>query len=262
MSRISTIITLARDTLADPSGSRWSSDRLLRLLDSAQKDVCRHSNILKAKTILDLYSGVSDYTLPSNLLSVTRVMLNGKRIPIVSQSYMDKLNPEWELETTTTIDIKYIIYDKVATHTLKVWPIPVTETEITHLIDPIYGITVDINGYSLTDLYGVITQLEVEKSEFINSGLPINSLVLYYIKAPSTILTIEDSLEIPEIYDTALKFYITGHALRDDMDAQNRQMGLEELNFYTRELLEATKDSMKDSVDNIESLKVNYRGAF
>ena len=58
MSRISSIIIRTRDTLADPEGDRWSDERLLRLIDEAQKDICRRAKLLRTKKNIPIINGV------------------------------------------------------------------------------------------------------------------------------------------------------------------------------------------------------------
>ena len=41
MARIEEILVRVRDTLSDPNKERWSDERLLRLMDEAQKDVAK-----------------------------------------------------------------------------------------------------------------------------------------------------------------------------------------------------------------------------
>ena len=87
-------------------------------------------------------------------------------------------------------------------------------------------------------------------------------LTVYYIKKPNTITSVDDELEIDDTFDAALKYYIVGKALRDDMDTMNRTIGNEELQFYIRELEEAIKDDMHDFVRAGKVYRTHYIGAF
>ncbi len=47
---------------------------------------------------------------------------------------------------------------------------------------------------------------------------------------------VTEDFELDECFDMALKFYICGICLRNDVDQQNRQMAAEELALYQREV--------------------------
>ena len=49
MTRIANILTRVRDSLSDPSKDRWTDERLLRLIDEAQKDLAKKSLLLRTK---------------------------------------------------------------------------------------------------------------------------------------------------------------------------------------------------------------------
>jgi len=84
------------------------------------------------------------------------------------------------------------------------------------------------------------------------------ALIIYYIRKPVDIVDITDSLDIDDIWETAIKYYVCGHALRDDMDTQNRQFGAEELQLYSIELKEAMENSSRDFTKSTQ-YKTKYR---
>ena len=86
--RIEEILLRVRDTLADPTGARWSTERLVRLLDEAQKDICRQAKILKGKTLLPIVPGTSVCDLPADVNIVDRILFNGQKLNIVSHADM------------------------------------------------------------------------------------------------------------------------------------------------------------------------------
>lgn len=354
MSRITNIITRVRDTLADPSGERWSDDRLIRLIDEAQKDICRQAKLLRTKTTLAVYDGQETYQLPSDILLLDKAMFNNRTIPLVSHSVMDEQRPEWVVDEGT---VESLVFDKQNRGSIRLYPIPVVDTtagdyifvpaiytedviytmnsdfgvivdgELGDTIDSPYGVVVDIDsyyyvyvppgctcdnlteipdtvssdygevayvatiekeveandstygvvvsidGYSIDSDYGVLSDIFSDEFSFenFNSDYGVltswtvsnNELTVYYIKKPSTITTITDTLDIDDIFDSAIKYYVTGKALRDDMDTQNRTVGNEELKFYDRELKEALKDDFLDFTrNNNKQYETRYRGAF
>ena len=62
-----------RDTLADPDGSRWSTPRLLRLINEAQNDIVIRAKILRDKVTVPIYSNSNTFTLPEDVFLLDRV---------------------------------------------------------------------------------------------------------------------------------------------------------------------------------------------
>ena len=352
MSRISDILIRARDTLADPTGQRWSDERLLRLIDEAQKDICRRAKLLRTKQDIGIYNGKATYDLPDDLLLLDRILLKGKVLPLQSHLQLDKKSDNWEEDKGYPV---LAIYDKQSRKKIKLYPIPdnlgadiyifsnpgyfedikyiqdnfgvVTSAELGDSLSSDYGITTDVDfidyvfntcdtdcdPYYLLDAdmnsdYGIMTELTTELKEtgehdpdfgivvaieglsqnsdygvltsLSQDGITIenfnseygvttevtetfDSLTVYYLRKPKTIASIDDELDIDDIYDSAIKYYIVGKALRDDMDTQNRTVGNEELKFYDRELAEAIKDDVMDFTRNSnKQYEFNYQGAF
>ncbi len=248
MDRISDIITRVRDTLADPSGDRWSDERLLRLLDEAQKDICRHSNILKGIIKLPVYTGTPFFTLPEDLISLNRVLFDNKKLDFKSYTEMDETISNWEQETGTP---KIVIFDKDNRQRIRLYPYPDTfslETEIE--LSSLFGVVTGVYENPPTSNFGISTQF----------GVLAGLITLHYIKTPSDIVNITDELEISSVFDKAIKYYITGKALRDDMDTQNRIVGNEELQFYDRELREALKDNENSFTSDLTVYETKYKG--
>ena len=351
MSRIDDILLRVRDTLADPLGDRWSTDRLLRLVDEAQKDICRQAKLLRTKVEIVVYEGQNTYKLPDNLLLLDRVLFNNKALPLIDHVKLDETNPGWETEKGL---VKAVVFDKQNRANIKLYPNPIVDTtagdyefvpsvwledltynldnygiitqgetgdvitgdygitsdidslyyvyvppncscdnlmllddEISsdfglvseiltlekdfHANDSSYGVTVSIDGYSIDKDFGLLATVKDEDFNYENfnsdfgilTGWTVSNslLTVYYLKKPSTIKYVTDELEIDDIFDSAIKYYVTGKALRDDMDAQNRTVGNEELNFYTRELQEAITDDFIDFTRNDgKQYYVSYKG--
>jgi len=256
MSRISDILIRVRDTLADPTGDRWDDPRLLRLVDEAQKDIVRHAKLLNKTYSMIIPANTNSIELPEDLMLLTRVTVNNEKLDFITRETLDKINIHWETDVGKP---RYIITDKIGPRELQVYPIledssyslAVPGTPFT--IDD-FGIVTDIEDGSsnVSDLFGAVTQI-LESSYLF---------VIHYLKKPNTISSIDDQLEIDEIFDKAVKYYVVGKALRDDMDTQNRAVGNEELGFYTRELEEAIKEKALDYVTTGKRFEVSYIGGF
>ncbi len=276
MSRIDDIIERARDTLNDAAGTRWTTARLLRLIDEGQKEIVRQTNMLRAKTTIQLFPGVALYSTPSDCYSIIRVLHNGVKIDLKSHEEMDDLAGRDQLSVGTDEDdwetaegffnkngdtIDYIIYDKLNPGKIKTYPIPAGEEGSMELEGSgSLGLVITAAGldYSTSSIYGIIR--DIDNLSSINDenvsyntdplvsglyGFPVfiddntDDITLYYLKRANKITATSDLLEIDAIWDTCLKYYVTGHALRDDKDTQNRQVGNEELSLYRESLDEA-----------------------
>ena len=59
---------------------------------------------------------------------------------------------------------------------------------------------------------------------------------------PYPVDLVSSDIQVPVIFDSAIMFYVTGRALRDDMDVQNRAIGNEQLQLYLNEIKQLQAD--------------------
>lgn len=133
------------------------------------------------------------------------------------------------------------------------------------------GVVVGIDDFTLSSPYGVVTDLyspDINIENFYSPyGVVTNIaesaglLQIFYIRDPKPVQYIEDELEIGSRWDTAMKYFIVGHAFRDDLDTQYRTLGNEMLAFYDRELTLAKKSDSTDST-RATQFEIRYKGAF
>jgi len=128
-----------------------------------------------------------------------------------------------------------------------------------------FGVVVD-GDIPLNQIYGVTTDIEVDEEDYtqypnifgVLTDLDIitDYLDIYYIKKPTELLEIDD------IWDKAIKFYVVGMALRYDADAQNTARGNEYLQLYANELQEMKKQDMRDFIRTSTNSKyeIQYKG--
>jgi len=110
------LVTRVRDVLAD-TGDRWSDDRLIRLIDEAQKNICRRLNPLRNTVTIVVSPSQNTYTLPSNTKSVSGVLYNDNKLTQIS-------NNEEGLENLKGLPI-YFTTNKLERGLLKIIPTPV-----------------------------------------------------------------------------------------------------------------------------------------
>lgn len=274
MSRIDNILLRARDTLSDPAGKRWDDDRLLRLIDEGQKEIVRSGKLLRAKIDIPISKDVAVYALPSDCYKAIRILYEGTVIPLTSHEELDTIEElrsfgaGWESATSDTV--QKIVFDKLNTKQFKAYPIPSEDTsaiftnaEQTPPVDkePAHGIVVNISDYTMSSVYGVVVELSTEKLNLFTAEETTESsadgvltyfndqkkhFTVYYLKEPTGITATTDELEIDGEWDVALKYFVTGMALRDDKDTQSRQQGAEELQFFANNVKTALVDASND----------------
>lgn len=117
------------------------------------------------------------------------------------------------------------------------------------------GIVTALTDYTLQDNLGIVTALtDDDKDDVFNNHLGmvtsitdnLSEITLFYVKKPNKITSFDDQVEIPDIYDSALKYYVATHAFLNDNDAANYQKAEAQQNLYLASVSEATKDSQQD----------------
>lgn len=301
MTRIASILVRVRDTLADPKKERWDDDRLLRLVDEAQQTIVLAAKTLRSHTKIALFAGIETYKLPEDcfrLLRVTDVESN-TILPLRSFDEMDRCEGSWEADIGD--EAKAIVYDKQPRKHITVYPIPtlsedwsfqealavapesisffggsiIVNTCNGSVVPVLHGVVTGGDGLVLNSLYGTVVTVDGIDS-YVDQGTnePTafgfvvaatdgkRELKVRYLKKPDPVTSVDSVLEIDEIYDKAIKFYVTGMALRDDKDVQNRQIGNEELSFFQIAIQESVRDGERDFVGANTQYEVPYIGGF
>ncbi|HEC26697.1 MAG TPA: hypothetical protein ENI67_04725 [Gammaproteobacteria bacterium] len=280
MTRLDDILERSRDSLADPNKERWTDARLLRLADEAQKIICIKAKLLRTKTIIALVSNQAEYQLPANFLALSRVLDSvGDKLPFVSHEGADRdYGTSWETQIGSTI--KAVIYDKLDFMRFKVYPIPsiastATLDTLATLSSP-YGVLVDGSDTAgaaiLIDYYGIVSNVVRTDGPVVFTSLygvttgltrsTYSDMTVYYYRRPAAIIDTSTNLEIGELFDRAMKFYIAGMALLDDRDIQNVTLGKKKLDFFYSEVAEAIKDSEQDFTGSHTQYDAPYTGGF
>ena len=138
--------------------------------------------------------------------------------------------------------------------------------------DELLGVTVSIDDYTIDTVFGAVIDLYDPAIAVENFNSPfgvitgVNESValvrIWYIKLPQILTSLDQDLEIPPMFDVALKHYVIGHALRDDIDTQYREMGAESIKLYGRELGIAQETNRTDGTRNAVNFTPTYRSGF
>jgi len=187
----------------------------------------------------------------------------------------------WQLDEGP--EIVALVYDNRNINTIRVYPIPdagifeestyefVNAGPIQFEGDQLLGVVSDITGYTFNSPFGVFAEfydpfVTAESGDAFGVATAIheskNAVTVWYIRIPEEVTVVTDSLETPTMFDVALKHYIVGHAFRDDLDVQYREMGAESIRLYNRELEVVQETNRTDGTRNATAFTSTYRGGF
>jgi hypothetical protein len=85
---------------------------------------------------------------------------------------------------------------------------------------------------------------------------------IWYIKIPEPLTSINDTPELPAMWDTALKYYVIFNAFGDDYDTRFEAKMNSASNLYQRELALITKTDALDGVRTGKRRTSSYRSGF
>lgn len=261
------LVSSIRDFLADPDGDRWNDARLLYLINQAQIDIVKQTKCLSAIERIDTQVDYTEVDLPTNFLQLDSVLLDGKKLDIVSMDDIVSSSNLYDQGVPSKIIFTNSSKDKI-----RMYPLGYTEDSIlvqsndpselyglSNLFTPgTYGIFEEIPNYFpnprewISDLFGVIFLLP----EFVTFNT--YDIEIVYNKLPKLVESFEESLEIGYEYDLAVQHYVCYHLLRADTDAQSRTLGNEELKLYDAEIKKFKKDSGRDFTNSTFS-QIEYR---
>lgn len=269
MSRSQNIIDEARLTLADPDKTRWSDQRLLALLNTAQNEIATKCQLIKRTVILPVFKGQAIYVLPDDIIWLERAYYDGKPLKMLDYKSVDNFNRDREGVPSA------IIFNKHPQNQVVLYPKPNTTSESpVKLPDEILGVATDLEelGVRIYDKYGIITDLQADNLE-VEVDSPFGGiseiyqilypLEVYYVAEPKKIETLDEDPEIGPTCDKALKLYIVSAALFDDMDTQNRQSAAIYVQYYNDALADIKKHASRDHINQITQIETNpYNGVF
>lgn len=249
MSRISELFDLCRDTLNDPNKQRWSDDTLLRNLKLGIKDVAKQSELFKNIITIPLIPGTAVYQMPDGILTLSHATHNKLPLPLRTHEWMNKnTHTFWRTDTVEYPDnqIEMLVFDEVKRKQVRAYPIPVGDLSEVYISVPNeYGLVGGIDTYDQPEQYGLLADLvdtdlapPIQDSPYGVATLigENQGITIYYTRTPPLPDDIEDDYELDEMFDMALKFYICGTCLRNDLDIENRNIASEEFKLYQREM--------------------------
>jgi len=152
---IQEVIDDVRDALGDEEGTGWSERRLLSIISSGQRDICKQAKVLKTEIVMPLLNGQKIYELPKHCIEVSRIENGGNKVIMASRSQLD----EGIYEEGQFVTIK----DKLPMGELELRPIPndladtfiVDTTDLATLasvtLDTVFGVSSQFSSAYLLD---------------------------------------------------------------------------------------------------------------
>lgn len=263
--RIEEIFLLARDTLNDHEKQRWTDETLMRNLRMAIKDIAKQTNLFKMIITIPLKNGWGVYQCPDGILNLSHVTYNSELLPLRSSGWMtENKEVDWRTKSVKLPEgkLEFAIFDEIKRREIATYPRPFGDFTSQYVSEPNeYGLAADLTvpegPYDQLSYYGVVGELidsdmarDIQTSYYgVVTAIEEDAiLTIYYSRCPPLPETIDDDFELDECFDPALKFFICGIALRNDVDAANRQFASEEMTLYVRELEVIKELANTDSV--------------
>ena len=118
------IVAEARITLNDVEKHRWTDERLFKLLDDAQQEVCRNVPLIAKKVTINTSIGTDEYRLPTDCLKVLTARSGGLSISTISMEELDHNNPGWE--DTVGSQYTHLVVNNLSQQTIRPYPLMAT----------------------------------------------------------------------------------------------------------------------------------------
>lgn len=241
------ILKQARYTLSDTAIERWSDDRLLALLDEGIKVIASSTVLMVEYFYVPIADNVVDYDFSPLVSKIIRVEYLDKPIKMVTFEEMDRDYKDWQHKEGDTPEV--VIYNNQKRGRIKLFPIIRNAYNPYITYNSPFGVVTDIT-------YGDILPVVANHIGDI-AGIPASGMLkVYHIRKHADLTDVNQELFIDELCKQPLEHYVAGRALRDNQDTQNREMGAEELNFFTA-LVEQFKLEKEENYSRA-TLTTNY----
>lgn len=248
MSRVQDIIEKVRnDILLDPSGDRWDTPTLLRLITSGINDFLLRTKCSKARMYVTIENNIVQYNVGPYSQKVLRVEYNGSPLIVKSIAEMDQLSNTWAQDTGDKP--LYVIFENLPAGSFRIYPRVPTAVEPFTIQNSLYGALIDV------DLFEDLAVLPLAE---VDIGTDMY-LIVTYIKKQPVITVATNDLVIDNMYDDALAFYISGMALVNDKDDANVALGSKHLAAYETYVTQASQNE-SESNHAIPPREIPYRG--
>jgi len=143
------VITEARSSLGDVASSGWTDTRLLSIVGSGQRDICKQAKLLKRQHILQLVNGRRIYELPADSMQVTRLE---HQDAVITVSTRDKIDTKERYNGSFTA-----LTDKLGMGLIELYPTP---EEVPNIQEIVVGPDANLSNLVLTTVFGVSSTIQ------------------------------------------------------------------------------------------------------
>lgn len=110
-----------RYTLADSEGNRWNDERLLMLINEAQKTIAKQTRSLRKTFQFNLEVGKTQVVLPADFDTLDSAMYDDRVLKMIDTYSLDVSKPNWEGEIGTP---EYVVFDMQDAGKISLYPKP------------------------------------------------------------------------------------------------------------------------------------------
>lgn len=242
-------INKTRPLVNDRTATRWDDGRIIEVLNEAQRAVVKNTKIHMKTDTVDLVAGQAEYTLPTDLYSLSRITFEDLSVPFQSYDYMDShYDHKWELDGGPKP--QFILTNKSDWNKIRVYPIPREFTT-----SDFSGDTVDGGPYGAVVLY----ESESGITETVDGKLHVT-----YQRIPTDVTddggagAYTDVLDIEDIYLDALIYY-TASTLLLDSDSPTALAKQQKFEMKYREEVGIVKRQRASNFTTTQNRSVDYR---
>ena len=264
MSRVETILSSVRTTLADPNKTRWTDDALLQFLTDAQSELAEKCRLIKRTIEIPVFANQDTYSLPNDVIAVERVYYDGKPLRLIDYKVIDSLT----IRKSSNSPL-YVVFNKHPRLQIQVFPAPTQDSQEQYLSldSDLIGIASEVENMQIPESYGIITDIigkNIEVESDSNYGIitdikqVVNILEVYYHALPAAVTSLDSELEVAPACDKALKYHIIMNAYLADSDAQNRSSAAVYANIYDTAAKAILQDASQDYMSEITQVETNY----
>ena len=255
-----------RDILGDFDGTRYTPERILRVINKAVKQFSLDTEILSGFTdAVEPTECPYTFKLHDEAITLTRVTLGGVNIKVVSHEDMDLIDQRWQTRTTMS-KVTHVIYDKMDKGKVRLYPTP-TDIALHYFNkNTAYGIlTVPTNKEY--GLYHDTSKLDssrcnkmTDQQYGILEGLSLFKIDLdfYYTRTHKELKSQSDLLGFDDVWANAILHYASSRLLLSDRDVQNNTLASIEYKNYMKEVAKAKAHKAR-SFTRANQYLINYR---
>lgn len=164
------LIAYVRSQLNEPVAAAWSDTELVRWLNEANRDVARSTHFYKSTDTITVTSGVAEYTLDSNILTVEQAYYDDdsdRQFPLTPRHW-ESMDQVWG--TRQDLEGNYPAYFTTwgVTPTMKIrlYPVPTSSTHVVRLLTSIVPADLPTSNSDTVEIPGHFWDLLADYAEF------------------------------------------------------------------------------------------------